>query len=192
MASGGEVTALLRAWHEGDATALDALISSVYPVLHGIAAGLMNGERPNHTLQPTALVNEAFLRLVKARQLDWRDRVHFLAVASRLMRQALVDHARSRGYQKRGQGIPKTPLELADPAAPLDLDDVLAVHLALEDLAQWDQRKAQVVELRFFGGLTGEEIAAELKISEESVNRDWRLAKAWLLKHITEGGARHG
>ena len=188
MASSGQVTALLRAWHEGDSAALDGLIGLVYPVLHGLAAGLMRGERPNHTLQPTALVNEAFLRLVKARQMDWHDRVHFLAIASRLMRQALVDHARSRAYQKRGQGAAMVPLELANPAAPVTLDDVLAVNLALEGLEARDPRKAQVVELRFFGGLTVEETAGVLGISEESVNRDWRIAKAWLLQHITEGG----
>jgi RNA polymerase sigma factor (TIGR02999 family) len=150
----------------------------------------MRGERAGHTLQPTALVHEAFLKLVKARELDWNDRTHFLAVSSRLMRQVLVDHVRRRGYAKRGQGTPNLPLELADPTVPLDLDGVLAVHLALEDLASQDERKAHVVELRFFGGLTVEETAGVLGISAESVNRDWRLAKAWLLRSITEGKAR--
>jgi len=189
MSAGGEVTALLRSWHEGDPKALDTLISRVYPVLRELAARLMCGERSGHTLQPTALVNEAFLRLVKARQLNWNDRAHFFAISSRLMRQVLVDHARSRAYQKRGQSAPKLPVELVSLAAPMDLDDVLAIHQALEDLAVRDQRKAQVVELRFFGGLTVEETAGVLRISVESVNRDWRLAKAWLLSRISEDGS---
>jgi len=183
----GEVTSLLRAWYQGDAHALDALMPLVYPVLRGLAAAQLRRERPGHTLQPTALVHEAFLRLVKSDQVDWRNRVHFLAISARLMRQVLVDHARSHGYAKRGGGAEKVPLEQVDPAAPMDFEGVLAVHLALETLAALDERKGQVVELRFFGGLTVEETAEVLRTSVETVNRDWRLAKAWLLQHITEG-----
>jgi RNA polymerase sigma factor (TIGR02999 family) len=192
MRPDGEVTILLRAWREGDPGALDALMPLVYPVLRGLAAGQLINERRSHTLQPTELVNEAFLRLVKADEVDWRNRVHFLAISARLMRQILVDHARSRGYAKRGGGVDNVPLEEVDPSTPPNFEDLLDVHLALEALALKDARKAQIVELRFFGGLTNQETAEVLQISEETVNRDWRLAKAWLLRHITERGGACG
>jgi RNA polymerase sigma-70 factor (ECF subfamily) len=173
MNSDGEVTSLLRAWREGDAGALEALMPLIYPMLHGVAAAQLRGERPGHTLQPTALVNEAFLRLMKSDRVDWQNRLHFLAISARLMRQVLVDYARSRGYAKRGGGASRVPLEQADFAAPMDLDDVVAVHMALDALSAQDSRKAQVVELRFFGGLTAEEAAEG-------------FAKAWMLRYITE------
>ena len=188
MSSNGEVTALLRAWRNGESGALDGLMTLMYPSLRALAAAQMQRERPDHTLQPTALVNEAFLRMVKARQIEWQDRGHFLAISARLMRQVLVDNARSSGYQKRGGGAIRVPLDYADPAVPMDLDGILAIHLAIEALEKQDSRKAQVVELRFFGGLTVAETAGVLGISEESVNRDWRLARAWLLRYVTEAG----
>jgi RNA polymerase sigma factor (TIGR02999 family) len=192
MQSDGEVTILLRAWREGDPGALDALLPLVYPVLRGLAAGQLIHERRGHTLQPTELVNEAFLRLFKADEVDWQNRAHFLAISARLMRQILVDHARSRGYTKRGGGVDNVPLEEVDPSTPPNFEDLLAIHLALEALAVKDPRKAQIVELRFFGGLTAQEIAEMLRVSEETVNRDWRLAKAWLLRRITERGGACG
>lgn len=188
----GEITVLLRAWYAGDPAAANALMPLVYPVLHRLAAGQMNREHSDHTLQPTALVHEAFLRLREGGQVDWQDRTHFLALSARLMRQVLVDHARRRDSGKRGGGAARVPLDYANPAVPMDLDDVLAVDLAMDALARHDPRKAQVVELRFFGGLTVEETAGVLRLSSESVNRDWRLAKAWLLKYITEAGAPRG
>ena len=171
---------------------MDALVSLMYPVLRGLAAAQMRRERPGHTLQPTALVNEVFLRLVKAGQVDWQHRAHFLAISARLMRQVLVDSARGHSSEKRGAGVRNEPLQEGNLADPMDLEEILAVHLAIEALEKQDSRKAQVVELRFFGGLTTEETASVLEISEESVNRDWRLARAWLLKHITETGVAGG
>jgi len=186
MSPRGEVTLLLHAWRKGETGALNALVSLMYPVLHDLAAAQMHRERPGHTLQPTALLNEAFLRLARAGQIDWQDRAHFLAISARLMRQVLVDNARSRTYEKRGGGVRNASLQEADQARDMDLEEILTVHMAIEALEKQDSRKAQVVELRFFGGLTVEEIADVLGISEETVNRDWRLARAWLLKHITE------
>ena len=191
----GEITVLLRAWYAGDPAAANALMPLVYPVLHRLAAGQMNREHSDHTLQPTALVHEAFLRLREGGQVNCTpDRTHFLALSARLMRQVLVDHAR-QDSGKRGGGAARVPLDYANPTIPryfMDLDDVLAVDLAMDALARHDPRKAQVVELRFFGGLTVEETAGVLRLSSESVNRDWRLAKAWLLKYITEAGAPRG
>ena len=187
MSPCGEVTLLLHAWRKGETGALNTLVSLMYPVLHDLAAAQMRRERPGHTLQPTALLNEAFLRLARAGQIDWKDRAHFLAISARLMRQVLVDNARSRTYEKRGGGVGNVSLqEAADQARHMDLEEILTVHLAIEALEKQDLRKAQVVELRFFGGLTVEEIAGVLGVSEETVNRDWRIARAWLLKHISE------
>lgn len=184
-ASLNEVTLLLRAWGEGDALALDRLAPIIYQELHRIARGYMARERPNHTLQTTALVNEAYVRLVDVRRVSWQDRAHFFAVCARAMRRILVDHARSRGYQKRGGG--QEALQLDDVmtvdgspgAGILELDD------ALNRLAELDPRKGQVVEMRFFGGLTVEETAEALKISPETVMRDWKLARAWLYRELS-------
>lgn len=184
-ASLNEVTLLLRAWGEGDALALDRLAPIIYQELHRIARGYMARERPNHTLQTTALVNEAYVRLVDVRRVSWQDRAHFFAVCARAMRRILVDHARSRGYQKRGGG--QEALQLDDVmtvdgspgAGILELDE------ALNRLAELDPRKGQVVEMRFFGGLTVEETAEALKISPETVMRDWKLARAWLYRELS-------
>jgi RNA polymerase sigma factor (TIGR02999 family) len=174
---------LLIAWGQGDKEALEQLVPLVHRELHRIARGCMRGERAGHSLQATALVNEAYLRLVGVQQVDWQNRVHFLAVSARLMRRILVDFARSKRYQKRGGGAEQVTLDEAllvnEPGR-----DLVALDDALEALAKMDQRKAQVVEMRFFGGLSVEETAAALKISPETVMRDWRLAKAWLLREL--------
>jgi len=178
------VTQLLRAWGGGDERALEQLLPLVEAELRRLARGYMARERRGHTLQTTALVNEAFVRLVDARQLGWQDRAHFLGISARLMRRVLVDHARARGYHKRGGGARKTSLHEAMAVSPaLDLD-VLALDRALQGLAKVDERKSRVVELRFFGGLSVEETAEVLHVSNDTVKRDWRLAKLWLLREL--------
>jgi len=149
----------------------------------------MARERRDHTLQTTALVNEAFLRLTGARRVRWQDRAHFLGISARLMRRVLVDHARSRGYRKRGGGVQRVTLSEATVAAPELALDVVALDRALDRLAAVDVRKSRVIELRFFGGLSVEETAAVLEVSADTVKRDWRLAKLWLLRDL-EGDER--
>lgn len=179
-----EVTQLLLAWSEGDQAALDRLVPLVYDELHRLARGYMRRERANQTLQTTAVIHEAYLQLIDARQVKWQNRAHFFGVAARLMRQILVAFARERGYQKRGGGANRVSL---DEALVIDegLDeDLVALDEALGALAQFDARKAQVVEMRFFGGLTEEEIATALGVSPETVRRDWRLARSWLRRKL--------
>ena len=178
------VTQLLRAWSGGDEAALGALLPLVEAELRRLARTYMARERLGHTLQATALVNEAFLRLVDARQVQWQDRAHFLGISARLMRRVLIDHARARNVQKRGVGAYKVPLE--DDMAVLPAPDVnlLALDRALEALAAVDERKSRVIEMRFFGGMTVEETAEVLHVSPDTVKRDWRLAKLWLLKEM--------
>jgi RNA polymerase sigma factor (TIGR02999 family) len=177
------VTALLFAWRGGDERALEQLLPLVHGELHRIARGCMKGERAGHSLQATALVNEAYLRLIGAQQVDWQNRVHFLAVSARLMRRILVDFARSKKYQKRGGGAQAVTLDealvVSEPGR-----DLVALDEALDALAKMDERKAKVVEMRFFGGLSVEETAAALSVSADTVMRDWRLAKAWLLREL--------
>lgn len=164
----------------------EELFPLIYGELRKVAQRYLGRERRNHTLQPTALVNEAFLRLVHAQAVPWQGRAHFFGIAARLMRRVLVDHARARGFQKRGGGAEAVPLEdtilvsRAPDVALLDLDD------ALRGLAEVDERKAQVVEMRFFGGMTVEETAAALGVSIDTVKRDWRLAKLWLLRTLKD------
>jgi len=179
------VTDLLLAWGSGDRSALDELMPLVHQELRLLARVQMRGERDNHTLQTTALVNEAFLRLIDLRRIQWQDRAHFMALSARLMRRVLVDHARSRNYQKRGGGAAPVALEDVLVASPERGADLVALDDALEDLARVDRRKSQVVELRFFGGLSVEETAEALSVSPETVMRDWRLAKVWLLREIS-------
>jgi RNA polymerase sigma-70 factor, ECF subfamily len=182
-----DITQLLKAWADGDDSALDALVPLVEPELRRLARGYMGRERRDHTLQPTALVNEAFVRLVDARSIEWQDRAHFVAVAARLMRRALVNHARTRGFQKRGGGAGTVPLdEGMMVSAPPDVD-IIALDRALDALAMVDARKSRVVEMRFFGGSTVEETATALQISTDTVKRDWRLAKLWLLRELKGG-----
>ena len=183
--SRAHVTELLLAWGGGDRAALDELVPVIHEELRRLARHQMRGERDNHTLQTTALVNEAFLRLVDLRRIRWQDRAHFLALSARLMRRILVDHARSRSYQKRGAGVANVTLDETLVASPERGIDLVALDDALEVLARVDARKSQVVELRFFGGLSVEETAEALKVSPETVTRDWRLAKVWLLREIS-------
>jgi len=183
------VTQLLRAWSAGDSGALEQLLPLVEGELRRLARGYMGRERRGHTLQVTALIHEAFLRLTDARQVRWQDRAHFLGISARLMRRVLVDHARSRGCQKRGGAVHRVPLTNAMVVAAEPVLDLIALDRALERLAVVDARKAQVIELRFFGGLSVEETAEVLHLSIDTIKRDWRLAKLWLLCEL-EGDAR--
>lgn len=186
-----EVTQLLLAWSQGESSALERLIPLVHAELSRLAHHYMAGERTGHTLQTTALVNEAFLRLVDSSQVQWQNRAHFMAVSAQLMRRILVDFARSRNYLKRGAGAKQVSLDEAMLISESPDLDLVELDRALGQLAAVDARKSQVVELRFFGGLTEEEAAEVLKVSPETVRRDMRLAKTWLLremdKHQTKG-----
>jgi RNA polymerase sigma-70 factor, ECF subfamily len=184
-ASTHEITRLLQAWGSGDESALERLMPLVYNELHRLAHRYMSGEQPGQTLQTTALVHEVYLRLVDANDINWQDRAHFYAICARLMRRILVDFARSRNYQKRGGHSPHIELEEAVTVSAVVGSELLAVDEALKELAKLDRRKSEVVELRFFGGLTVEEVAAALKVSPETVMRDWKLAKAWLLRELS-------
>ena len=188
-ASPGAVTELLRAWSDGDEGALERLMPLVEAELRRLARGYMGRERRGHTLQVTALVNEAFLRLTGARQLRWQDRAHFLGISARLMRRVLVDHARARGYRKRGGGAQQVTLDEALVVSSEPAVQLLDLDRALDTLAAADARKSRVIELRFFGGLSVEETAEVLHVSPDTVKRDWRLAKLWLLREL-EGRAR--
>jgi RNA polymerase sigma-70 factor (ECF subfamily) len=191
LAKTADVTGLLRAWGKGDEGALERLIPLVHQELRRVARHCMAGERKGHTLQATALINEAYLRLVDAQQVDWQDRTHFVAVAARLMRRILVDFARARRYQKRGGGAVQVTLD----EAMLVLErgrDLVALDEALEALAKFDERKSRVIELRFFGGLSVEETATVLGVSADTVMRDWRLAKAWLMREMKSGTPEGG
>jgi RNA polymerase sigma-70 factor, ECF subfamily len=179
-----DATELLRAWSEGDETAFSELVPLIERELHRLARAYMCRERKGHTLQATALVNEVFLRFLHAPTPRWRDRAHFVGIAARLMRRVLVDHARSRGYRKRGGGVQRVPLDKALLITPEPELDVLAVDRALEAFEKIDPRKSQVIELRFFGGLSVEETADVLGISVETVKRDWRFAKLWLSREL--------
>ncbi|HKH99513.1 MAG TPA: sigma-70 family RNA polymerase sigma factor, partial [Candidatus Sulfotelmatobacter sp.] len=171
-----EVTQLLLAWNDGDESALEKLAPLVYAELRRLAKRRMRLERPDHTLQTTALINEAYLRLVDVRNVHWQNRAHFFALCARLMRRILVDYARTRHYAKRGGGAQPVSLEQSPAVSPAPSTDLVAVDDALKALTKIDDRKAQVVELRFFGGLTVEESAEVLKVSPETVRRDWKLA----------------
>jgi RNA polymerase sigma factor (TIGR02999 family) len=190
-----DVTTLLRAWSHGDGTALERLTPLIYDELRRLARSHIRRERAGHSLAPTALVNEAYLRLVDASDIDWQDRAHFLSVSSRIMRRVLVDAARKRTAQKRGAAarradggdgdVDRIPAAGSDRAATLcALDDALAA------LTRLDPRRAQVIELRFFGGLSVEETAGVLTVSSQTVMRDWKLARAWLMRELRAGGAR--
>ena len=181
----GDITVLLRAWGAGDEEAFGQLAPLLYAELKKIARHYMTQERRDHTLQPTALVNEAFLRLMKAQGLALQDRVHFLALAARVMRRILVSHAVQRQRGKRGAGAKNIPLDddlaIASPASP---EEILELNRALEELARVDARKAQMVELHFFGGLSFAETATVLQLSERTIRRDWVFVKAWLAREM--------
>ena len=180
------VTELLLAWREGDQASLEKLTSLVYQELQKLAQRYMAGERADHTLQATALVHEAYLRLVDAPQMCWQNRAHFFAVSAQLMRHILVDFARARHNLKRGGDAKRVSLDEALVIAQEQQDDFMALDNALRSLAAIDERKSRVVELRFFGGLSVEETAEVLKVSPDTVMRDWRLAKLWLLREISK------
>jgi RNA polymerase sigma-70 factor (ECF subfamily) len=181
-----QITRLLVDWRGGDQTALEQLIPLVHDELRRLARRHMAHERVGHTLQATALVNEAFVRLIDVRQVKWQDRAHFFAMSSRLMRRILVDFARSKGYQKRGGGAQKVSFDEGLIVTREPGQDLVALDDALDALAAFDARKAQVVEMRFFGGLSVEETAEALNVSADTVMRDWKLAKAWLLRELKQ------
>lgn len=185
LASTHQVTQLLKAWSLGDQQALEKLTPLVYSQLHQIAQRYMAGERSGHTLQTTALVNEAYLRLVDCGRVKWQDRAHFFAISAQLMRRILVDFARSRGYLKRGGAAPHISLEEAPSVCGEPDVNLVALDDALKVLAAVDERKSKVVELKFFGGLNAEETAEVLHVSRDTVIRDWRLAKIWLLRELS-------
>jgi RNA polymerase sigma factor (TIGR02999 family) len=179
-----DVTGLLQAWRTGDEQALQRLIPLVHGELQRIAARCLRGERPGHSVQATALVNEAFLRLVDVRRIDWQNRVHFLAMSARLMRRVLVDLARARHSGKRGGDVVRVTFDEAlEPAR--EVTDVIRLDEALDALTALDERKSRVVELRFFAGLTADETAAALGVSSKTVLRDWEFAKVWLQREMT-------
>jgi RNA polymerase sigma factor (TIGR02999 family) len=184
--SGSEATLLLRAWGAGDRNALDRLTPIVYQELRRLARGYLRWERPGHTLQATALVNEAYIRLVDYKQMKWQDRNHFFAVSAQLMRRILVEHAR-RHNLKRGKGLKHVSLDDTAVVGGSPAGEVLALDDALNELARLDERKAKVVEMRFFGGLSVEEVANVLNVSPITVMRDWTTAKAWLYRELTNG-----
>jgi RNA polymerase sigma-70 factor, ECF subfamily len=181
-----EITQLLQAWRQGDERALDKLTPRVYRELHRAARRCMSREHNGHTLQTTALINELYLRLSDLKPIDWQNRAHFFALCARQMRRILTDQARARQSHKRGDGATVVSLDEALVISPQPSADLVAVDDALNQLAKVDERKSQVVVLRFFGGLGVEEIAEVLKVSPDTVARDWRLAKAWLMRALRE------
>jgi RNA polymerase sigma-70 factor (ECF subfamily) len=186
-AAPSDITDLLRRWREGDREALDRLMPLVYRELHRIASRYLARERSGHTLQSTALVNEAFVRLVDQRRVDWRNRAQFFGLAAQAMRRILVDHARSRARLKRGADGERISIGAVDPAAPgeeIDPADAIAVDRALRKLEHLDPAQARIVELRFFGGLTVEETADVLATSASTVKREWTIARAWLYREL--------
>jgi RNA polymerase sigma factor (TIGR02999 family) len=180
-----EVTQLLIAWTDGDQTALAKLTDLVHEELYRLAKRYMGREAPGHTLQTTALVNEAYLRLIDANNIQWQNRAHFFAISANLMRRILVDYARSRNYLKRGGKALQVSLGDADLFSVEQPPDLLALDDALKTLAEMDARKSQIIELRFFGGLSVEETAEVLGVSRDTVLRDWRLSKSWLLRELS-------
>ncbi len=183
-----DVAPLLLAWQSGDRAALDQMLPLVYDELHRLAAGYLSRERRDHTLQPTALINEAYLRLVRQREVDWKNRAQFIGVAAGIMRRVLMDHARDRRAAKRPGGRERVSLSLIVEGIAAPDVDLIALEEALEGLAERDARKAQVVELRFYGGLTMDEIAEVLEVSRTTVEREWRFARAWLHDAIESSG----
>lgn len=179
------ITKLLNRWREGDPAALDAVIEYVYSDLRRRATAYLKRERQDHTLQPTGLVHEAFIKLVEKREIEWQDRNHFIAVGAQVMRRILVDHARGRNREKRGGKFEDIPLDEAlPPASSRSSIDLIALDEALNKLAVFDERQAKIVELKYFGGMTLDETASILDISEVTVKRDWQIARAWLRNQL--------
>ena len=185
--SSHQITGLLQAWTGGDEHALGELTPVVYRELRAVARRYMAGERPGHTLQATALINEAYIRLIDWKNVRWQNRAHFFAVCAGMMRRILVDSARARGYAKRGGGVRPIPLEDSMVISPERDREILALDDALSRLVAVDERKSKVVELRFFGGLSVDETAEILKVSRRTVINDWNLAKAWLYREMRKG-----
>ena len=179
-----EVTQILLNWREGESDAAARLMPLVYEELRRLARDYLRRERGDHTLQPTALVHEAYLRLVDNSSVSWQSRAHFYGIAAKLMRRILVDHARARNAEKRGGLVPKVPLDEARDLPPAATNDLVALDGALEDLARTYPRKSEVVELKFFGGLDAAEIAEVLQVSRKTVLRDWQFAKLWLCREL--------
>lgn len=179
-----DVTQLLVAWSDGDEGALEKLLPLVYDELHRLAERYMQRERSDHTLQPTALVNETYLRLVDQTRVKWRNRAHFIGVAAQLMRRVAVKHAQRHRAAKRGGGLPKVPFDEAAVPGQASDEDVIALDEALKRLKELDPRQSRIVELRFFGGLTGREMAEVLAISPATIDREWRMARAWLRREL--------
>jgi RNA polymerase sigma-70 factor, ECF subfamily len=184
-----EITELLAEWREGNQSALDDLYPLVYDELHRLARRYMSRERKGHTLQTTALINEAYVRLVDQKNVQWANRSHFFAISAQIMRRILIDHARRHAYAKRGGGAQQVSLEEAATVTPEQGLELIRLDEALKSLAEMDPRRSQVVELRYFGGLNNEEIAGVLHISENTVTRDWNMARAWLYQQLTRSGA---
>ena len=185
-----EITQLLLSWSRGDKAALDQLVPLVYPELRRLAQRYMRRENSAHTLQTSALINEAYLRIVDQQEVEWQDRAHFFAVAAQVMRHILIDHARRHRYAKRGAGARHVPLDETAIISQERATEFLALDDALTRLATIDARKSQIVELRFFGGLTVEEIAEVMKLSPITIKREWRSAKAWLHSEIAGSDRR--
>jgi RNA polymerase sigma-70 factor (ECF subfamily) len=190
MPASEEITQLLQGWSEGDEQALEKLTPLLYKELHRMAHRYMRQERPGHTLQTTALINEAYLRLIGWKNIRWQNRAQFFGVSAQLMRKILVDFARSRNYAKRGAGARVVSLEDAPAVGPDRARDILTLDEALHRLAAIDSRKSQIVELRFFGGLSLEETADVLKLSSRTIRREWELAKVWLAREMNAEIAR--
>ncbi len=179
-----DVTQLLVDWSQGDEKALEELLPLVYDELHRLAEHYMSRERSDHTLQPTALVNEVYLRLVDQTRVEWRNRAHFIGVAAQLMRRVTVKHAQRHRAAKRGGGSPVVPFDEAVVPAAASEEDVIALDEALERLQELDPRQSRIVEMRFFGGLTGKEMAEVLGVSQATIDREWRMARAWLRREL--------
>ena len=186
MAEGADVTQILHRWQSGDEAALDELLSAVYPELRRVAARQLRAERSGHSLQPTAVAHDVYLRLIDQRRVTWQNRSHFLAIAARLTRRVLVDHARKRAAWKRGLGVRPLSIEEVDVAARGPDADLVALDAALQRLARLEPREARVVELRFFGGLSIEDTASVLGVSIATVKRDWSSARLWLFDQLRE------
>ncbi len=186
-ATPNEITGQLLAWRAGDATALEQLIPAVYRELHSMAERYLRSEDPGHTLQPTALVHEAYLRLIDQTQVDWQNRAHFFGVAAQMMRRILVDHAKTKQRDKRGGGALNLSLDEALDYGQERAPELIALDDALQSLAAFDERKSRVVELRYFGGLSVAETAQVLDVGEQTITRDWNMAKAWLHQQLNEG-----
>jgi RNA polymerase sigma factor (TIGR02999 family) len=181
-----DITQLLAKWRDGNQSALDELYPLVYDELHRLARRYMSRERKGHTLQTTALINEAYVRLVDQKNVHWANRSHFFAISAQIMRRILIDHARRHLYAKRGGGAQQVSLEEVAAITPNASRELVRLDEALKSLAEMDPRRSQVVELRYFGGLNNEEIAGVLKISANTVTRDWNMARAWLYQQLSE------